>query len=155
MVWSKKRSTPQGSTLRPLLFNIFLNDIFNFVRKYSLYNYADDSSISTASPCVHGVVANLETDCNNIMEWFSVNGLKENPLKFQFILLSSINIDKCNISLCIDNIIFKLEPHVKILGVFLDDKLSFSYYVSTVKLVNRWPSEYGHSRQVVADSREV
>ena len=137
MVWSKKKSTPQGSILRPLHvpFNIFLNDMFKFVGKYSLYNYADDSSISTASPCVHDVAANLETDCNNIMEWFSVNGLKANPSKFQFILLSSSNIDKCHISLCIDNIILKLEPHVKILGVFLDDKLSFSQHVSAVKLV--------------------
>ena len=53
------------------------------------------------------------------MEWFSVNGLQANPSKFQFMLLSYSNIDKCNILLCIDDIILKPEPHVKILGVFL------------------------------------
>ena len=109
---------------------VFVNDMFHFVDKCSLYNYADDNSISTASPCVHDVVSNLKTNCNNIMEWFSVNGLEANPSKFQFMLLSSSNIDNSNISLCIDDITLKPEPHVKILGVFLDDKLSFSQHVS-------------------------
>ena len=104
--------------------------MFHFVTKCSLYNYTDDNSISTASPRVHDVVSNLETDCNNIMEWFSVNGLQANPSKFQFMLLSSSNIDKFNISLCSDDITLKHEPHVKILGVFLDDKLSFNQHVS-------------------------
>ena len=82
-------------------------------------------------PRVHDVVSNLETDCNNIMECFSVNGLQANPSSyFQFMLLSSSNIDKCNIPLRIDDISLKPEPHVKILGVFLDDKLSFNQHVS-------------------------
>ena len=125
-----KKGVPQGSILGPLLFNVFVNDMFHFVDKCSLYNYADDNSISTASPCVHDVVSNLKTDCNNIMEWFSVNDLQANPSKFQFMLLSSSNIDNSNISLCIDDITLKPEPHAKILGVFLDDKLSFSQHVS-------------------------
>ena len=104
--------------------------MFHFVDKCSLYNYADDNSIATASPCVHDGVSNLETDCNNIMEWFTVYSLQANPSKFQFMLLSFSNIDKFNISLCIDDITLKPEPHVKILGVFLDDKLSFNQHVS-------------------------
>ena len=90
----KTKGVPQSSILGPLFFHIFVNDMFHFVDKCSLYNYTDDNSIFTASPCVHDVVSNLETDCNNIMEWFSVNGLQANLSKFQFMLLSSSNIDK-------------------------------------------------------------
>ena len=43
-------------------------------------------------------------------------------------LLSSSDIDKCNISLCTDDIILKPEP--RLLGVFLDDQLSFNQHVS-------------------------
>ena len=67
----------------------------------------------------HDVVSNLETDCEYIMELSSINSLQANPSKFQFLLWSSSNIDKCNISLCIDDMILKPKPHVVILGVSL------------------------------------
>ena len=33
------------SSMGPLLFNIFISDIFSFVEKSKIYNYANDSTI--------------------------------------------------------------------------------------------------------------
>ena len=43
--WERMISgVPQGSILGPLLFNIFLSDIFLFVENSYLSNYADDNT---------------------------------------------------------------------------------------------------------------
>ena len=43
----------------PVLFNVFLNDIFNFVKENKLYNYADDNTLSHSGPDLYGLVKSL------------------------------------------------------------------------------------------------
>ena len=51
---------PQGSILGPLLFNIFICDMFSFLEGFDIANYADDSTPHCAGKSAESVVNNLE-----------------------------------------------------------------------------------------------
>ena len=44
---------PQGSILGPLLFNVFLNDIFMFISKCDLCNCADDNTLYSTGKTIN------------------------------------------------------------------------------------------------------
>jgi hypothetical protein len=50
------------------LFNVFINDIFLFIKDSSLYNYADDNTLSFVSPDFDLLISTLESDSNHLIE---------------------------------------------------------------------------------------
>ena len=62
--WSEILSgVPQGSILGPLLFNIYLCDLFLFVTE-NIANYADDNSPYANEKDIDSVIKKLEDDTN-------------------------------------------------------------------------------------------
>ena len=90
--------------LGPILFNIFINNLFYTVKESELHNFADDNTISSAEFFVEKLLKALEresqiaTDCNQYT--LNINGNQVTS-----------------------------EKSVKLLGISIDYKLSFDEHV--------------------------
>ncbi len=73
----------QGYGLGPISFNIFNNDIFYFIEKCDLINYADDDTLSKVSSSIDALMEALKHDSKIAIEWFHQNMMEANPSKFQ------------------------------------------------------------------------
>ena len=59
-----------------------------FIEHYIVYNYAADNSMSASAEYIDEAMALLKADCETAVSLFTSNGMKANPGKFQFIIVS-------------------------------------------------------------------
>ena len=76
----------QWSILGPLLFKIFMCDLFIILEKIDFASYADDNTpfVSEATP--ENVVSSLESCSASLFEWLSNNQMKANPEKCHILM---------------------------------------------------------------------
>ena len=85
--WSQLlRGVPQGSDVGPILFNIYLNDLFYLAELTNVCNFADDTTLFSCDLDLSILLNRLEHDTSSAIEWFHYNYLKLNEDKCHLII---------------------------------------------------------------------
>ena len=130
-VWNEiKRGVPQGSILRPLLFNVFVNDIFMFIEKSEICSFADDNTIYDCGKDLSNILENLKHDMKILLKWFRINSLQANPGKFQFMILGKKN--RNSVKLIMNSTEIEENKKVVLLGITTDNLLTFNEHVDNL-----------------------
>ena len=76
-----EKVVPQGSSLGPLLFSLFINDLPQICSDCSIHLYADDTVIYSSNVLVSKTQSSLQSNFNTIQRWFQSNHLILNKKK--------------------------------------------------------------------------
>ena len=105
------------------------NDLNFSVQLFSLMLYADDTTAYASNTDISAFELSLNKDLENFSSWFASNYLSVNSKNTQAMILGKHSPEP---ALHIGDSVIEISGFLNILGVCIDDKLSFKDYLSTV-----------------------
>lgn len=131
---SMQSGVPQGSILGPLLFLIYINDICYSCENLNIDLYADDSTIFESDFKLLTIQRKLQNNINQILKWCTLNNMALHPNKTKCMILGSKQRVKSieELSLQINDTFIENVIVQKILGVFIDNTLSWQTHIDFV-----------------------
>ena len=125
----------QGSTLGPVLFVLFTNDVASHVTCDKIVMYADDSQFlnSSSKNDLASHKLKLEDMLSTVQNWYDQNSLKLNPTKTEMMIFG-IPKQASSGYITVNFAGTQVRPvtKMKVFGVTLDPELRWEDHVSTV-----------------------
>jgi len=132
-----KNGVPQGSILGPLLFSIFINDLPLHIScpnvRCSLF--ADDSTLDVSSRDPYFIANCLQSSLEDVAQWCKVNYMALNPSKTECMLITTRQKHQLrppSLSLSLNSIPIKQVKEHRLLGVTVDEQLSWHAHLDTM-----------------------
>ena len=133
---------PQGSVLGPLLFILYINDIFNVNQdelRIFINLFADDTLVSFTGNCLKDACTLLNCFLKRLLDWLRSNKLKLNVNKTKCMLITTSKVVKNRIlsenpvqDIMVDGTSIEFVNEFKYVGIVIDEHLSLKNNVNYV-----------------------
>ena len=123
---------PQGSNLRSLLFNIFMNDVYKVIKFSKFLLFIDDLKIFLEYSDINELEL-LQNDIQSLEKWAHDNKINFN-LKKCFTVNYTKNKNPMNNNLALNNKVLENVSSIKDLGILFQYDLDFNNHIESVIL---------------------
>lgn len=128
---------PQGTVLGPILFTLYVNDLFNLGSCGDITSFADDTVIFYKDRTWVDLKHKVENDFKTIVEFFNCKLLTINDKKTHFLPFTCYsknlpNFNNIQVKFDEGNLEITSVTHIKYLGIIIDPHLKWDYQINSI-----------------------